>query len=118
VSSGFVVNSNGSVTVNAEVQVGESTSTVCGPNGAGAGTIRWNGTNFLGCNGSAWVVLGGVSASTSCGSGSSAMQNMQIAQTQSMNGNGATCTNIVQCNNGTVNTISTICEGSGSGGYQ
>ena len=49
----FYVGANdGSGVFAAGVQIGNSASNV-------AGTLRWNGTNFEGYNGSAWVTLGG-----------------------------------------------------------
>jgi hypothetical protein len=52
-SIGALPASGGSLT--GSLQVGSSGATC---NSAAAGTIRWDGTNFLGCNGTEWLALG------------------------------------------------------------
>lgn len=54
----FYVGANdGAGVFSAGLQIGNSTSTI-------AGTLRWNGTNFEGYNGTAWITLGGALTET------------------------------------------------------
>lgn len=54
----FYVGANdGAGVFSAGLQIGNSTSTI-------AGTLRWNGTNFEGYNGTAWITLGGALSET------------------------------------------------------
>ncbi len=54
------ISSGGDIVLDGTVTIGDSTGTTC--TGTNEGEIRWTGSNFEGCTGSAWVVLarGGV----------------------------------------------------------
>lgn len=73
-SNGLKITTNGNIgigqsspieklDVNGAIKI-DNTSSTC--NGANAGTIRWNGTCFEGCDGTNWV---GLSNDTNCGGG-------------------------------------------------
>ena len=50
--------------VNGGIKIGEDTDECSSEK---AGTIRWNGSNFEGCNGTAWGVLSGSGSGEGCG---------------------------------------------------